>query len=106
MKGDHKNERLSLTLMQIFTPVILSGGSCTRLWPLSRAWFPKQFLCLTGNTSLFQQAMQRLVSLPGAQAPIVVCNEEHRFLVQGQLEELARLEPSSAGLLQQARLLL
>ena len=92
--------------MTSFTPVILSGGSGTRLWPLSRAGFPKQFLCLTGNTSLFQQAMQRLVSLPGAQAPIVVCNEEHRFLVQGQLEELARLEPSSAGLLQQARLLL
>jgi mannose-1-phosphate guanylyltransferase/mannose-6-phosphate isomerase len=92
--------------MGIFTPVILSGGSGTRLWPLSRAGFPKQFLCLTGNTSLFQQAMQRLVSLPGAQAPIVVCNEEHRFLVQGQLEELARLEPSLAELLQQARLLL
>jgi mannose-1-phosphate guanylyltransferase/mannose-6-phosphate isomerase len=92
--------------MTSFTPVILSGGSGTRLWPLSRAGFPKQFLCLTGNTSLFQQAMQRLVGLPGAQAPIVVCNEEHRFLVQGQLEELARLEPSSAGLLQQARLLL
>jgi mannose-1-phosphate guanylyltransferase / mannose-6-phosphate isomerase len=92
--------------MTSFTPVILSGGSGTRLWPLSRAGFPKQFLCLTGDTSLFQQAMQRLVSLPGAQAPIVVCNEDHRFLVQGQLEELARLEPSSAGLLQQARLLL
>ena len=89
-----------------FIPVILSGGSGTRLWPLSRAGFPKQFLCLTGDTSLFQQAMQRLVSLPGAQAPIVVCNEEHRFLVQGQLEELARLEPSLADRLQQARLLL
>jgi mannose-1-phosphate guanylyltransferase/mannose-6-phosphate isomerase len=95
-----------MTSTTSFTPIILSGGSGTRLWPLSRAGFPKQFLCLTGNTSLFQQAMQRLVSLPGAQAPIVVCNEEHRFLVQGQLEELARLEPSFAGLLQQAQLLL
>jgi mannose-1-phosphate guanylyltransferase len=42
------------------TPVILCGGSGTRLWPLSRTGFPKQFLCLTGNESLFQQAAQRL----------------------------------------------
>ena len=78
--------------MNAFTPVILCGGSGSRLWPLSRSGFPKQFLCLTGNTSLFQQAIKRLLSLPGAKAPIVVCNEEHRFLVQGQLEELFRLE--------------
>jgi GDPmannose 4,6-dehydratase len=45
------------------TPVILCGGSGTRLWPLSRTGFPKQFLCLTGNESLFQQAAQRLAAL-------------------------------------------
>lgn len=45
------------------TPVILCGGSGTRLWPLSRSGFPKQFLCLTGNESLFQQAAQRLAKL-------------------------------------------
>ncbi|MCK9283719.1 MAG: mannose-1-phosphate guanylyltransferase/mannose-6-phosphate isomerase [Rhodocyclaceae bacterium] len=72
-------------------PVILCGGSGTRLWPLSRAGFPKQFLCLTGNESLFQQAAQRLAGL-GAEdisleAPIIVSNEEHRFLVLEQLRE-------------------
>ena len=67
-------------------PVILCGGSGTRLWPLSRAGFPKQFLCLTGTDSLFQQAATRLGKL-GA-APYIVCNEEHRFLAQEQLREM------------------
>jgi mannose-1-phosphate guanylyltransferase / mannose-6-phosphate isomerase len=77
--------------MSKITPVILCGGSGTRLWPLSRAGFPKQFLCLTGNSSLFQQAALRLSSLavPGADTlpPLVVCNEDHRFLAQEQLRE-------------------
>jgi len=73
------------------TPVILCGGSGTRLWPLSRAGFPKQFLCLTGKDSLFQQAAKRLVAL-GAEgisvaAPLIVSNEEHRFLATEQLRE-------------------
>ena len=63
-------------------PVILCGGSGTRLWPLSRAGFPKQFLCLTGADSLFQQAAKRLGG-----APYIVSNEEHRFLAQEQLRE-------------------
>ncbi|PUE23534.1 mannose-1-phosphate guanylyltransferase/mannose-6-phosphate isomerase [Limnohabitans sp. MMS-10A-160] len=67
-------------------PVILCGGSGTRLWPMSRAGFPKQFLCLTGTDSLFQQAVARLGKL-GA-APYIVCNEEHRFLAQEQLREM------------------
>jgi mannose-1-phosphate guanylyltransferase / mannose-6-phosphate isomerase len=67
-------------------PVILCGGSGTRLWPMSRAGFPKQFLCLTGTDSLFQQAVARLGKL-GA-APYIVSNEEHRFLAQEQLREM------------------
>ena len=61
-------------------PVILCGGSGTRLWPLSRSGFPKQFLCLTGSESLFQQAAQRLMGLtaPGVEVaqPIIVTGEE------------------------------
>ena len=79
-------------------PVIMAGGSGTRLWPLSRAGFPKQFLVLSGNTSLFQQAAARLQGLAGADIsvapPLVVGNEEHRFLVLDQLREL-HLEPSA-----------
>jgi mannose-1-phosphate guanylyltransferase/mannose-6-phosphate isomerase len=74
-------------------PVIMAGGSGTRLWPLSRAQHPKQFLVLQGNRSLFQQAAQRLSSLAAADidvgAPCIVGNEEHRFLVLDQLRELA-----------------
>jgi mannose-1-phosphate guanylyltransferase/mannose-6-phosphate isomerase len=72
-------------------PVILCGGSGTRLWPLSRAGFPKQFLCLTGDDSLFQQAAKRLAGIAAddlvVAAPIIVSNEEHRFLVLEQLRE-------------------
>jgi mannose-1-phosphate guanylyltransferase/mannose-1-phosphate guanylyltransferase/mannose-6-phosphate isomerase len=65
-------------------PVILSGGSGTRLWPLSRALHPKQFISLTEDRSLFQLTLERLRGLPGCQAPIVVCNEAHRFIVAEQ----------------------
>ena len=81
------------------TPVILCGGSGTRLWPLSRTGFPKQFLCLTGNESLFQQAASRLVKLgnSGIQVtpPLIVTGEEHRFLASEQLREID-IEPSYA----------
>ncbi|MGN6580907.1 MAG: mannose-1-phosphate guanylyltransferase/mannose-6-phosphate isomerase [Bordetella sp.] len=81
------------------SPVILCGGSGTRLWPLSRAGFPKQFLCLTGNESLFQQAAHRLAGLAGdglaVAAPFIVSNEEHRFLAMEQLRE-AGIEPGTA----------
>jgi mannose-1-phosphate guanylyltransferase / mannose-6-phosphate isomerase len=77
-------------------PVIMAGGSGTRLWPLSRGAYPKQFLVLSGNTSLFQQATARLQDLagPGLQvaAPTIVGNDEHRFLVLDQLREL-KLDP-------------
>jgi mannose-1-phosphate guanylyltransferase/mannose-6-phosphate isomerase len=84
-------------------PVILCGGSGTRLWPLSRTGFPKQFLCLTGNESLFQQAAQRLSGLGDESvqisAPLIVTGEDHRFLATEQLREIgielgaALLEP-------------
>src|SRR5262245_5401384 len=73
-------------------PVVMAGGSGTRLWPLSRAGYPKQFLVLSGDTSLFQQAVERLLGLDATDiavgAPLVVSNEEHRFLVLEQLREL------------------
>jgi len=85
------------------TPVILCGGSGTRLWPLSRTGFPKQFLCLTGKESLFQQAALRLANLGNADIqvadPIIVTGEDHRFLASEQLREFgvqlgcALLEP-------------
>ncbi len=72
-------------------PVILCGGSGTRLWPLSRALYPKQLLALVGSRSLLQDTLARLGLLAGpVQAPVVVCNEAHRFLVAGQLREMAR----------------
>ncbi len=74
------------------TPVILCGGSGTRLWPLSRTGFPKQFLCLTGKETLFQQAALRLTNLGNADiqvaAPIIVTGEDHRFLASEQLREI------------------
>jgi mannose-1-phosphate guanylyltransferase/mannose-6-phosphate isomerase len=69
-------------------PVILSGGSGTRLWPLSRKNLPKQFLALSGASTLFQQTVARTHTLADIQAPIVVCSEAHRFLVAEQLREL------------------
>jgi mannose-1-phosphate guanylyltransferase/mannose-6-phosphate isomerase len=68
-------------------PVILSGGSGSRLWPLSRKLYPKQFLALTGEHSLFQQTLQRL-AFEGMQKPVVVCNLEHRFIVNEQLAQI------------------
>lgn len=65
-------------------PVLLSGGSGTRLWPLSREAYPKQFLPLVGQDTMLQATWRRIAPLAGA-APIVVANEEHRFLVAEQL---------------------
>ncbi len=67
-------------------PVILSGGSGTRLWPLSRQNQPKQFLALMGDHSLYQETVQRANQLPAAQPPVTVCSEEHRFMVGEQLQ--------------------
>jgi len=83
-------------------PVILCGGSGSRLWPLSRTGFPKQFLCLTGAESLFQQAARRLQALARDGLTLlpmsIVTNEAHRFLTQEQLREIA--VPLGAALLE------
>lgn len=71
-------------------PVIMAGGSGTRLWPLSRASHPKQFLRLHGDDTMLQATCKRLTGLD-AQRPITICNEEHRFFVAEQLREIDRL---------------
>ncbi|HBD84514.1 MAG TPA: mannose-1-phosphate guanylyltransferase/mannose-6-phosphate isomerase, partial [Dehalococcoidia bacterium] len=62
-------------------PVILAGGSGTRLWPLSREFYPKPFLKVVGDNSMLQDTILRLDGIDDLSPPIVVCNEEHRFLV-------------------------
>lgn len=69
-------------------PVILSGGSGTRLWPLSRGQYPKQFLPLVSGNTMIQETVLRLNGFPGLQAPIAVCNEDHRFMMAEQLREI------------------
>jgi mannose-1-phosphate guanylyltransferase/mannose-6-phosphate isomerase len=68
-------------------PVVLSGGSGSRLWPLSRTLLPKQFLPLVSERTMFQETLLRLAGLPGLQAPTVVCSNDHRFLAAEQLRE-------------------
>lgn len=68
-------------------PLVLSGGNGTRLWPLSRKQFPKQFHALTGDLTLFQQTLKRLEGCVD-ESPMVVCNRQHRFVVNEQLSEL------------------
>ena len=69
-------------------PVILSGGSGTRLWPLSRGHYPKQFLPLVSAHTMVQETLLRLAGIDGLQAPIAVCNEEHRFMMAEQLWDI------------------
>ncbi|WP_446902279.1 mannose-1-phosphate guanylyltransferase/mannose-6-phosphate isomerase [Burkholderia sp. YIM B11467] len=75
-------------------PVILCGGSGTRLWPMSRGGYPKQYLKLTSDNSLVQQTALRLRNLQGASAPIIVTNNDQRFLVAEQLRQV-NITPSS-----------
>ena len=88
----------------VIQPVVLSGGSGTRLWPLSREHYPKQLLPLVNTTSLLQDTVQRVVGLEGksgslqVEAPLIVCNEEHRFLIAEQLRQIGR--PPKAILLE------
>jgi mannose-1-phosphate guanylyltransferase len=75
----------------LFLPVILAGGSGSRLWPLSRQLNPKQFLPLLGERTMLQETVVRLDGL-GASAPLLICNEEHRFLAAEQMRDLGRGE--------------
>jgi len=68
-------------------PIILSGGSGTRLWPLSRELYPKQLLSLVGERTMLQETAARLTGLEDVGAPIVVCNDSHRFMVAEQMRE-------------------
>ena len=71
-------------------PVILCGGSGSRLWPLSRKSYPKQFLALEGNSdlTLLQKTLKRLESFENLSEPIIICNEDHRFLVAEQCRSI------------------
>jgi len=71
-------------------PVIMAGGNGSRLWPLSRELFPKQFLKLQGESTMLQATVQRLAGLPCGN-PLVICNEEHRFIVAEQLRQMEKL---------------
>jgi mannose-1-phosphate guanylyltransferase/mannose-6-phosphate isomerase len=75
-------------------PVILSGGAGTRLWPLSRAAYPKQLLPLVSERTLLQETAARNLSDVGFAAPLLICNEDHRFLVDEQLRQVA-IEPQA-----------
>ena len=84
-------------------PVILCGGSGTRLWPLSRSYLPKQFLPLISERTMLQETALRVRGIEGAVAPIAIANEEHRFLAAEQLREISTvphallLEPAGRG---------
>ena len=79
--------------MATITPVLLCGGVGSRLWPVSRQGRPKQYLNLIGESSMLQQTLTRIESLTQT-APIIVCNEEHRFLVAEQVRQLGFTSPT------------
>jgi mannose-1-phosphate guanylyltransferase/mannose-6-phosphate isomerase len=76
--------------MSTLVPVILCGGTGTRLWPLSRASYPKQYWALAGDgdDTLLQQTQQRLNGIQGLQPPLLICHEDHRFIVAEQMRQI------------------
>lgn len=72
-------------------PVVMAGGSGSRLWPMSRELYPKQFLSLVGEKTLLQETLERLEGLPTA-SPVLICNEAHRFLAAEQLRQIGLLD--------------
>ena len=77
--------------MSRIVPVILSGGSGTRLWPLSREHYPKQLLAMAGELTMLQETAMRLDGAAEQAPALIVCNEEHRFLVAEQLRQIDRM---------------
>ena len=75
-------------------PVILSGGSGTRLWPLSRKQYPKQYLPLASDNTMLQETILRLKGLDNLADPIIVCNADHRFLVAEQCQQIGIKNPT------------
>jgi mannose-1-phosphate guanylyltransferase/mannose-6-phosphate isomerase len=73
--------------MKIY-PVILSGGSGSRLWPMSRAALPKQLLALTSEYTMLQDTVRRMAAMPNVMAPLIVCGNEHRFMIAEQLRQI------------------
>lgn len=80
-----------MTQDEKIVPVILAGGSGTRLWPLSREYYPKQLLALVNEQTMLQNTLLRAEGIPGVADPIIVCTEEHRFLVAEQAREMRRV---------------
>ncbi|TWO72305.1 mannose-1-phosphate guanylyltransferase/mannose-6-phosphate isomerase [Caenimonas sedimenti] len=80
-----------------FHPVVLSGGTGSRLWPLSRMAYPKQLLALAGEPTMLQATLARASGLTSAKAPLLVCNSEHRFLIRDQWAALG-VDPMAAYL--------
>jgi mannose-1-phosphate guanylyltransferase len=78
-------------------PVILSGGSGTRLWPLSRKQYPKQYLPLVGDNTMLQETILRLSGLDNLAEPIIICNENHRLVVAEQCQQINTLKSSRSG---------
>ena len=78
--------------MRKIQPVVLAGGTGSRLWPLSRELYPKQLLQLTDSTSLLQTTLLRAKGLPEALPPIIVVGEEHRFITRSQVDELGKFQ--------------
>ncbi|HSG24391.1 MAG TPA: sugar phosphate nucleotidyltransferase, partial [Azonexus sp.] len=76
--------------MKKILPVVLSGGSGTRLWPLSREKYPKQLLPLVGDLSMLQATIARMDGIADLGDPLLVCNEEHRFVVAEQMRLLGK----------------
>lgn len=72
--------------MENILPIILAGGNGTRLWPLSRGSYPKQFIKFYNNLSLFQECLTRLQAID-ANPPLLICNHKHRFLAADQCHE-------------------
>lgn len=73
---------------KVIVPVILAGGTGSRLWPLSRELYPKQLIALVNQNTMLQDTALRTEGIPGTGAPLVICNEEHRFMVAEQMRQI------------------